>query len=107
MPTHTGGSSPPGKGVPITVLFDPKLIRAWIDTGVAPAELVKAGNLVTSQNLPLSPVHPRSVHGARSRRRCGKPAARRAAVESSGGGGVREATREPAVLAELKCKEFR
>jgi hypothetical protein len=58
MSTHMGGSSAPEDGVPITVLFDPELIRAWLHTGVAPAELVSAGNLVVSQNLPLSPVHP-------------------------------------------------
>jgi hypothetical protein len=57
--THGGASSgSSGDDVPITVHFHPELIRAWIDTGVAPAELVSAGNLVTSQNLPLSPVHP-------------------------------------------------
>ncbi|HEX8092720.1 hypothetical protein [Jatrophihabitans sp.] len=59
MSTFSGASSEAsGEGVPITVLFDPKLIRAWIDTGVAPPDLVSAGDLVTSQDLPLSPVHP-------------------------------------------------
>jgi hypothetical protein len=57
--THGGASSgSPGAGIPITVHFKPALIRDWIATGKAPAELVNAGDLVISQNLPLSPVHP-------------------------------------------------
>jgi hypothetical protein len=57
--THGGASTgSSGDGVPITVHFNPKLIRDWIATGEAPAELVKAGDFVTSQNLPLLPVHP-------------------------------------------------
>jgi hypothetical protein len=60
--THGGASSGSSRnGVPITVHFHPELIRTWISTGVAPAELVSAGDLVTSHNLPLSPVHPGST----------------------------------------------
>lgn len=59
MSTHGGGSSgSSGDGVPITVHFKPTLIRDWIDTGKAPAELLNVGDLVISRNLPLSPVHP-------------------------------------------------
>jgi hypothetical protein len=43
------------------VHFKSSLIRDWIDTGKAPAELVGAGDLVISRNLPLTPVHPGST----------------------------------------------
>jgi hypothetical protein len=60
--THVGASSgSTGDGVPITVHFDPELIRTWIASGVAPADLVSAGDLVSSRDLPLSPVHPGST----------------------------------------------
>ena len=59
MSTHGGASSDSSDGgVRITVLFDRELVRAWLHTGVAPAELVSAGNLVVAHNLALSPVHP-------------------------------------------------